>query len=200
MNKIMAKNEELDREEAVGSAENGASGHESLPPADSDELAQESQGGVSRQEYERVGQERDALLDRLARMQAEFDNYRKRNAREQAEFRDYAIADAIKSFLPVLDNFDLALRHQQAEPADSALRSGIELIRKQMEDVLARLGVQPVPTEGQQFDPRVHEAIEMVESRDHADHEVIEELQRGYKLKDRLLRPAMVRVATNAAK
>jgi molecular chaperone GrpE len=195
----MARNEELDREDAVESAANDADGHESLPPADSEELAQESQGGVSRQEYERVGQERDALLDRLARMQAEFDNYRKRNAREQAEFRDYAIADAVKSFLPVLDNFDLALKHQ-TEPADSALRSGIELIRKQMEDVLVRLGVQPVLAEGHQFDPRVHEAIEMVESRDHADHEVIEELQRGYKLKDRLLRPAMVRVATNSAK
>jgi len=193
----MARKEELDREEALESAGDGANGHESLPPADSEELAQESQGGVSRQEYERVGQERDALLDRLARMQAEFDNYRKRNAREQAEFRDYAIADAIKSFLPVLDNFDLALRHQQGETEDSGFRSGIELIRKQMEDALTRLGVQVVPAQGQQFDPRVHEAIEMVESRDHADHEVIEELQRGYKLKDRLLRPAMVRVATN---
>lgn len=195
----MARNEDRDREQPVQTAENGADGHESLPPADSEELAQEAQGGVSRQEYERVGQERDALLDRLARMQAEFDNYRKRNAREQAEFRDYAIADAVKSFLPVLDNFDLALKHQQSEAADGALRSGIELIRKQMEDVLTRLGVQIVPTLGQQFDPRVHEAIEMVESRDHSDHEVIEELQRGYKLKDRLLRPAMVRVATNTS-
>jgi molecular chaperone GrpE len=196
----MTKSKELDREEGAQSAENGANGHESLPPADAAELAQEAQGGVSRQEYERVEQERDALLDRLARLQAEFDNYRKRNAREQAEFRDYAIADAVKSFLPVLDNFDLALKHQQSDAPDSALRSGIELIRKQMEDVLTRLGVQIVPAQGQQFDPRVHEAIEMVESRDHADHEIIEELQRGYKLKDRLLRPAMVRVATNSAK
>jgi molecular chaperone GrpE len=196
----MTKSKELDREETAQTAENGANGHESLPPADAEELAQEAQGGVSRQEYERVEQERDALLDRLARLQAEFDNYRKRNAREQAEFRDYAIADAVKSFLPVLDNFDLALKHQQSDAPDSALRSGIELIRKQMEDVLTRLGVQIVPAQGQQFDPRVHEAIEMVESRDHADHEIIEELQRGYKLKDRLLRPAMVRVATNSAK
>jgi molecular chaperone GrpE len=105
----------------------------------------------------------------------------------------------VKNFLPVLDNFDLALRSQK-EASDQALRSGIELIRKQMEDALTRLGVQAIPTQGQTFDPRVHEAIEMVESRDHADHEVIEELQRGYKLKDRLLRPAMVRVATNPTK
>src|SRR5215470_10963180 len=168
--------------------------HESLPPADAQELAQESQGGVSRQEYDRVSQERDALLDRLARLQAEFENYRKRNAREQAEFREYAVADAVKNFLPILDNFDLALR-QTNEGA--ALRSGIELIRKQMDDVLSRLGVQVIPAQGSTFDPRVHEAIEMVESADHADHEVIDELQRGYKLKERLLRPAMVRVATN---
>ena len=170
-------------------------GHESLPPADAQELAQESQGGVSRQEYERVSQERDALLDRLARLQAEFENYRKRNAREQAEFREYAAADAVKNFLPILDNFDLALRSQTNEGA--ALRSGIELIRKQMDDVLSRLGVQVIPAQGSTFDPRVHEAIEMVESADHGDHEVIDELQRGYKLKERLLRPAMVRVATN---
>jgi molecular chaperone GrpE len=178
--------------------QNGA--HESLPPADAQELAQESQGGVSRQEYERVSQERDALLDRLARLQAEFENYRKRNAREQVEFREYAVADAVKNFLPILDNFDLALRSQKTESTDPALRSGIELIRKQMDDVLSRLGVQAVSAQGSTFDPRVHEAIEMVESKDHADHEVIDELQRGYKLKERLLRPAMVRVATNPSK
>ena len=188
-----------ERDQSVQMAEdrqqNG--GHESLPPADAQELAQESQGGVSRQEYDRVGQERDALLDRLARLQAEFENYRKRNAREQAEFREYSVADAVKNFLPILDNFDLALRSQKTESTDPALRSGIELIRKQMDDVLSRLGVQAIPAQGSTFDPRVHEAIEMVESPDHGDHEVIDELQRGYKLKERLLRPAMVRVATN---
>lgn len=192
------KNEQDETVQTADEQQNGA--HESLPPADAQELAQESQGGVSRQEYERVNQERDALLDRLARLQAEFENARKRNAREQIEFREYATAEAVKNFLPILDNFNLALRSQQAESGDTALRSGIELIRKQMEDALARLGVQVVPAEGQPFDPRVHEAIEMVESSDHADNEVIEELQRGYKLKDRLLRPAMVRVATNPSK
>ena len=195
----MAIDNDKDQTIQTEQQQNGES-HESLPPADAQELAEESKGGVSRQEYDRVSQERDALLDRLARLQAEFENYRKRNAREQAEFRDYAIADAVKNFLPVLDNFDLALRTQNPETVDQALRSGIELIRKQMTDTLSRLGVQAVPAQGQTFDPRVHEAIEMVESSDHGDHEVIEELQRGYKLKDRLLRPAMVRVATNPAK
>jgi molecular chaperone GrpE len=192
-----------DQDQIVETMENDASNgspHESLPPADSQDVAQEAQGGVSRQEYERVSKERDALLDRLARLQAEFENARKRNIKEQADFREYATADAVKNFLPVLDNFNLALRSQKSEASDSALRSGIELIRKQLEDVLSRLGVQAIPAQGQTFDPRVHEAIEMVESSDHGDHEVIEELQRGYKLKDRLLRPAMVRVATNSSK
>lgn len=193
----MAIDREQDQVLQTSSEEQQNGTHESLPPADSQDVAQEAQGGVARQEYERVSQERDALLDRLARLQAEFENYRKRNAREQAEFRDYAVADALKNFIPVLDNFDLALRSQKTEAADPALRSGIELIRKQMEDALAKLGVQVVPAQGSTFDPRMHEAIEMVESNDHADHEVIDELQRGYKLKDRLLRPAMVRVATN---
>lgn len=193
----MAFNKERDQVVQMEENEQQNGAHESLPPADAQELAQESQGGVSRQEYERVSQERDALLDRLARLQAEFENYRKRNAREQAEFREYAVADAVNNFLPILDNLDLALRSQKTEGADPALRSGIELIRKQMEDALSRLGVQAVPALGSTFDPRVHEAIEMVESADHADHEIIDELQRGYKLKERLLRPAMVRVATN---
>lgn len=191
-----------DQDQAVQTAENERQNgsQESLPPADAQELVQESKGGVSQQEYERVTKERDALLDRLARLQAEFENTRKRYLREQGEYREYAMADAVKAFLPVLDNFNLALRSQKSEAADAALRSGIELIRKQMEDALARLGVQAIPAQGQQFDPRVHEAIEMVESGDYADHEVIEELQRGYKIKDRLLRPAMVRVATNPTK
>src|SRR3954454_10379820 len=109
----MAIKNEQDQTVQTDDQQNGA--HESLPPADSQELAQEAQGGVSRQEYDRVNQERDNLLDRLARLQAEFENYRKRSAREQAEFRDYAVSDAVRNFLPILDNFDLALRSQKAE-------------------------------------------------------------------------------------
>lgn len=150
---------------------------------------------VSKDEFDRLQKERDSLFDRLARLQAEFDNFRKRNAREQTEFREYATAEAAKNFLPVLDNFNLALKSN----SDQNLRQGVELIRKQMEDVLARMGVEAIPAEGQQFDPRIHEAIEMVDTSDVPDHQIIEELQRGYRVKDRLLRPAMVRVARNAA-
>lgn len=136
--------------------------------------------------------ERDALYDRLARQQAEFENLRKRTEREKQDFREFALADTLRAMLPILDNFSLALRTQGST---DDVRKGVELIRKQMEDVLIKAGLQPIESVGQPFDPRVHEAIEMVESNAVADNHVLEELQRGYKFKDRLLRPAMVRVA-----
>jgi molecular chaperone GrpE len=130
----------------------------------------------------------------LARAQAEFENARRRASKEQQDFRDYAAADAIRPLLPVLDSFERAL---QTKSDSGDFRNGVELIYKQLLDALAKLGVRAILSKGEPFDPHVHEAIEMVETRDAADHEVLEELQRGYKLKDRLLRPAMVKVAKN---
>jgi molecular chaperone GrpE len=146
------------------------------------------------EELERVKAERDALVDRLARLQAEFDNARKREARERNDFRDYSVAGAVEQFLPVLDNFQLALKSTGS--ADQ-LRTGVELIVKQMEEALRSLNVQPVETVGTVFDPRVHEALEMVERPDLPDHQVFDEVRRGYKVKERLLRPALVRVVNN---
>jgi molecular chaperone GrpE len=149
------------------------------------------------QEFERLKTERDTLYDRLARLQAEFDNYRKRQWREQQEFRDYALADTLKSLLPILDSFERALAH---EGGGDDFRAGIELIYRQLQDALTKLGVTPISAEGEHFDPKLHEAVQMVETTDSKDNHVIEEVQRGYKLKDRLLRPAMVRVARNPGK
>jgi molecular chaperone GrpE len=146
-------------------------------------------------EVEKLKAERDALLDRLARLQAEFDNARKRAVREQQEFREYAAADFIKNILPILDSFERALK---AEGDSSDFRNGIELIYRQFQDALQKIGVQPIVSMGRPFDPRVHEAIEMVDTTEVPDHHVLDELQRGYKYKDRLLRPAMVRVARNS--
>jgi molecular chaperone GrpE len=146
-------------------------------------------------EIEKLKAERDALLDRLARLQAEFDNARKRAVREQQEFREFAAADVIKNFLPTLDSFERALK---AGGDAGDFRNGIELIYRQFQDALQKIGVQPIVAVGQTFDPRIHEAIEMVDTRDVPDHQVVDELQRGYKYKDRLLRPAMVRVARNS--
>ena len=175
-----------------------------LPPADGDEnpsaASPESSSGASESsspELQKLKSERDALLDRLARAQAEFENSRRRAAKEQQDFRDFATLDTIKALLPVIDSFERALQ-VKSEPGD--FRSGVELIYKQLQDALAKLGVRAIPAKGEPFDPHYHEAIEMVETSDVPDHEVIEELQRGYKLKDRLLRPAMVKVAKNSGK
>jgi molecular chaperone GrpE len=169
-----------------------------LPSADENEESQVGNVETRAQhvsEAEKLRAERDALIDRLARMQADFDNARKRAAKEQADFRDYALADTIKNLIPVLDSFDRALK---TSPEKSEFHLGVELIHKQLQDALAKIGVQPISAAGQQFDPRYHEAIEMVDTEDAKDNAVLEELQRGYKLKDRLLRPAMVRVARNS--
>ena len=145
-------------------------------------------------EVDRLKGERDQGVDRLARLQAEFENARKREARERADFRDFAISGAVEQFLPVLDNFHLALG---SSGSVEQLRAGVELIVKQMEDVLRSLNVQPVESVGSRFDPRVHEALESVERNDLPDHQVLEEVRRGYRIRDRLLRPALVRIVNN---
>lgn len=149
---------------------------------------------VPQEEYDRLKAEKDQLKDRLLRLQAEFENSRKRESKERSDFRDYAVANAVEQFLPVLDNFQLALK---STGSAEQLRTGVELIVKQMEEVLRGLSVQPVETVGAVFDPRVHEALEMVERSDVPDHQVIEEVRRGYRIRERLLRPALVRVANN---
>jgi molecular chaperone GrpE len=172
-----------------------------LPPAESDdaspsgELAAAKDAASPEAELEKVRAERAAYLDRLARLQAEFDNFRKRNAKEQQEYREYALAEALKQLLPILDSLDRAVKTDAASLQD--FQSGIELIDKQFHDALAKLGVQPIVTEGAAFDPNLHQAVQMVDTDDAEDNHVLDELQRGYKLKDRLLRPAMVRVARN---
>jgi molecular chaperone GrpE len=168
---------------------------ESLEEAVPDAAAATPAEVCAASELDKVKAERDALLDRLARQQAEFDNARKRGVREQQDFREFAAADVIKNFLPTLDSFERALK--AASPDATDFRNGIELIYRQFQDALQKIGVQPIPAVGQPFDPRVHEAIEMVDTTEVPDHHVFDEVQRGYKYKDRLLRPAMVRVARN---
>ena len=181
-------NGELDLEHELPAAEGG---EEAAPVSTAAKPVEISAAS----EVEKLKAERDALLDRLARLQAEFDNARKRAVREQQEFREYAAADVIKNFLPILDSFERALR---AEGDSSDFRNGVELIYRQFQDALQKIGVQPIVSMGRPFDPRVHEAIEMVDTTEAPDHHVLDELQRGYKYKDRLLRPAMVRVARNS--
>src|SRR5512133_24398 len=171
-----------------------------LPAADN-EMQERAESGIAAQpagpesELQKVRAERDTLLDRLARLQAEFENARKRAVREQQDYREYAVSDTVKSLLPILDSFERALQVSGNNGND--LRSGVELIYKQLQDALVKLGLRQIPAKGEPFDPHLHEAIEMVDTDEVEDHHVLDELQRGYKLKERLLRPAMVRVARN---
>ena len=158
--------------------------------------AEEHVETVETGEVEKLRAEKEQLLDRLARLQAEFDNARKRAERAKGDVREYALGNAVERFLSVMDNFGLALK---AQGTAEQLRSGVELILKQMEEALRGLQVVPVETVGVMFDPRVHEALGSIETAEFPDHQVIEEVRKGYKLREKLLRPAMVKIATNAA-
>jgi molecular chaperone GrpE len=168
-------------------------------PTAEEELEDQQEGAgapeTTQTQIEQLTAERDRLLDRLARLQAEFENARKRAERERAEQRDFVTASAVEQFLPVVDNFELALKSTGTE---KQLRSGVSLIVKQMEEILEKMQVKAVPTVGELFDPRVHEALGTVERDDIPDQHVAEEVRRGYKIRERLLRPALVRVAHNA--
>src|SRR6185437_10633563 len=143
-----------------------------LPAPAAEESSARAEATVTRAEFEQMRAERDRLVERLARMQAEFENARKRAERERAEFRDFATGNVVEQFLPVLDHFELALK---ASGSVEQLRSGVELIVKQMGEVLRQLQVTPIAAVGEVFDPRVHEALGTVEREDIPDQHVAEE-------------------------
>jgi len=138
--------------------------------------------------------ERDDFKDRWLRKSAEFDNYRKRVERERREHADQAVVDILQDLLAVVDDFDLALTVDAGE-GGAAYRKGVELIHAKLHDLLRRYGVKPIDALGADFDPNVHQAVVHEESPDHREGEVIGELRKGYTINDRLLRPAMVKVA-----
>lgn len=145
--------------------------------------------------------ERASLYDKLLRRQAEFDNYRKRVERERAELYQHGRDDVLLQFLPVVDNFERALSSLEESEGDAdALLRGVELIHKQFKDALSKLGLEAVEAVGQTFDPHVHEAVTTEATDKHKENTVIEEFLRGYKIGDRLLRPAKVKVAASPDK
>lgn len=143
---------------------------------------------------EALRRERDTLQDRLLRLAAEFDNYRKRVDRDRREQAESALAAALDDLLPIIDDLDRALEAPVGSDAE-VYRRGVELIHRQMADLLRRRGVTPIEAVGADFDPRIHQAVMHELSAAHRDGEVMAELRRGYMLGERLLRPAMVKVA-----
>jgi molecular chaperone GrpE len=143
-------------------------------------------------ERDRLAAENAELQDRMLRLRAEFDNARRRFERERADFRQYAAMEAVREILPVLDDFDRALKH---ETADREYARGVELIYQRMTESLKKLGLEPIETEGQSFDPNIHEAMQREHTEDAEDQAILGELQKGYTFKGKLLRPAWVKVA-----
>lgn len=143
-------------------------------------------------ERDQLGRERAELYDQLLRLQADFDNARRRAQRERAEFSEFATTETVRAILPVLDDFERALGVQTA---DKEYAKGMALIYQRLSDTLKKMGLEPLESEGQKFDPSLHHAVE-TEKTDEAESDTILQVhQRGYNFKGKLLRPAMVKVA-----
>jgi molecular chaperone GrpE len=136
--------------------------------------------------------EKAELQDRLLRARAEFENARRRAERERSEYLQFAATDLVKGLLPILDDFERALK---VETADRNYAKGVELIYQRLSETLKKMGLEPIPTAGRQFDPNLHQAVERVQTDEAADQAILGEFQRGYNFKGKLLRPAMVKVA-----
>jgi molecular chaperone GrpE len=149
-------------------------------------------GPAASEEVERLRREVADLKDRSVRALADFDNFRKRSQRESQELKKYALLEPMRDFLTVIDNLDLALT---AQGSAEDLKRGVEMIHRQMQDLLRRFGATEVPAVGQPFDPTQHEAVAREESPEVKAPTVVAELRRGYRMHDRLLRPSMVKVA-----
>lgn len=147
-------------------------------------------------ERDQLAADRAELQDRFLRRQAEFENYRRRIEREKSEFHQYASSEAVTTLLPVLDDFERALKQ---EVADREYQRGLEIIYQRFLEALKKLGLEPIDSVGQSFDPHIHQAVDRVETEDAEDQTVLDEYQRAYNFKGRLLRPAMVRVAVTPA-
>ncbi len=146
-------------------------------------------------ERDRLAQEKAELYEQLLRRTAEFENFRKRSDRERMELSEYASMEAVKAMLPFLDDYERALK---VETADKDYAKGFELIYQRMLDALKKLGLEPIATDGQKFDPNFHHAIEMAPAEDAEDQAILAEFQRGYQFRGRLLRPSLVKVAVNS--
>ncbi len=203
----MEKEKHLTANPQAGTAEQLESTEDTEPQSATGEQQLEQTPGVSGAElpsdlaaaYRKLLAEKQELYDRLLRKQAEFENFRKRTQREKEDFLQHATASLIRTLLPVLDGFERALKHRDSRIPEEFYQ-GTELIHRELLEVLGRAGLTPLETAGKLFDPHLHQAVESVEVPGARDQEIVEELQRGYKLKHRLLRPAIVKVAVGPKK
>ncbi|MDW7674092.1 MAG: nucleotide exchange factor GrpE [Bacillota bacterium] len=185
---------EFEATEAEAALENAASDNEAAsdacqPEADIDSGSQEQLHEILHSKDLEISD----LNNRLLRLQADFDNFRRRSRQEKEEFLKYANQDLIISLLPVLDNFQRAIATN--DKADDPFVAGVNMIYKQIAELLAKEGLTPIKAVGEPFNPNEHEAVMTVESDGHSTNIVVEEFQKGYKLKEKVIRPSMVKVA-----
>jgi molecular chaperone GrpE len=154
----------------------------------------DSQTAALAAERDQLAGEKAELQDRMLRSRAEFDNFRRRAERERSEYLQFAGMETIREILPIVDDFERALK---VETADRDYAKGVELIYQRMLDSLKKMGLEPIETAGKMFDPNLHQAVERVQTEDAEDQAILAEFQRGYNFKGKLLRPAMVKVAVH---
>ncbi|MDC3413334.1 nucleotide exchange factor GrpE [Aquibacillus sp. 3ASR75-11] len=145
-------------------------------------------------EIEQLRQEKDELYQRLLRVQAEYDNFRKRTQKEKEASLKYRSLDVVSELLPALDNFERALQLEVKDETAAKFVEGMQMVYRQLQDALTKQGVEELKAEGEPFDPHLHQAVMQVEDDQYESNVVVEVLQKGYKLKDRVIRPAMVKV------
>ena len=162
------------------------------PSDERDHAASSADGGGDR---ERLLRDKEELQELLQRRQAEFENYRRRVERERGDLADYATSETVKTLLPVLDDFERGLK---VETADKDFARGMEMIYKRLSDTLRKLGLEPLVNDVPVFNPHLHQAVEVVDTTDHPDQTILDEYQRGYFFKGKLVREAMVKVARNS--
>ncbi len=187
---------------AIGSSMNPEEKHpENMSPASADDAGVNDSGvaeeatSIPMNPVEQLTAERDELRDLLLRTRAEMDNVRKRMNRERDEERKYAALPVVRELLPALDNLHRAVDAGADGSNAAALVQGVQMVLKQIEDILGRVGVSTIPAMGETFDPNVHEALQQVPSADHPPLTVLQELEKGFQLHDRVIRPTKVIVS-----
>lgn len=191
------ENEEVEEKDSSERADTTEVNEESADEKEKQEKTEEqAENGESikyEEEIAALKKEKDDLFDRLLRVQAEYENFKKRTQKEREAERKYKAQDLVNDILPVLDNFERALQVEKTEET-SSLIEGISMVHRQLLDALKNNGVEMIETEGKQFDPNLHHAVMQVEDESYESNQIVEELQKGYMLKDRVIRPAMVKV------
>lgn len=187
--------ETVEEEQMTNEASESTGETEEEETSETSESSESSELSEHEQELAALKQALEEQKDRNLRLQAEFDNFRRRTRQEKEEFAKYASSKLIEQLLPVLDNFERAMDSSNSSQDFESLKKGIEMVMRQMKQVMEEEGLQEIEAVGQPFNPEFHQAVMQVESDEHEEGMIVEELQKGYKLKEKVLRPSMVKVS-----